>query len=43
MVRRIDDLCARTPDGALVLATLAWLGGAIDAARAERATTGAEG
>jgi DNA-binding MarR family transcriptional regulator len=43
MVRRIDDLCARTPDGALVLATLAWLGGAIDAARAERAATGAEG
>jgi DNA-binding MarR family transcriptional regulator len=43
MIRRIDDLCARTPDGALVLLTLSWLGGAIDAARAERAASGPEG
>jgi DNA-binding MarR family transcriptional regulator len=42
MVRRVDDLCARTPDGALVLATLSWLGDAIDEARAERAASGAE-
>ena len=42
MVRRVDDLCARTPDGALVLATLSWLGDAIDEARAEREASGAE-
>ncbi|PRZ42238.1 DNA-binding MarR family transcriptional regulator [Antricoccus suffuscus] len=36
MVRRLDLLCARTPDGAQVIQSLAWLGPAIDAAVAER-------
>lgn len=36
MVRRLDLLCARTPDGAQVMQSLAWLGPAIDQAVAER-------
>ncbi len=38
MVRRLDLLCARTPDGAQVMQSLAWLGPAIDEAVAERAS-----
>jgi DNA-binding MarR family transcriptional regulator len=37
MVRRMRELCARTPDAAQVLESLGWLGAAIDAAVAERA------
>jgi hypothetical protein len=43
MIRRIDDLCARTPDGARLVESLVWLGAAIDAARAERAAASPEG
>jgi DNA-binding MarR family transcriptional regulator len=38
MVERIDHLCARTPDAAGVLTSLASLGAALDAAAAERLT-----
>lgn len=38
MVRRLDLLCARTPNGAQVMQSLAWLGPAIDEAVAERAS-----
>jgi DNA-binding MarR family transcriptional regulator len=37
MIRRIDDLCARTPDGRQLTESLVWLGVAIDEAQAERA------
>jgi DNA-binding MarR family transcriptional regulator len=37
MVNRIDDLCARTPDGGQLLESLVWLGRAIDEAQAQRA------
>jgi DNA-binding MarR family transcriptional regulator len=37
MIRRIDDLSARTPDGAQLMESLAWLGTAIDEVQAERA------
>jgi len=37
MIRRIDDLCARTPDGTQLLESLAWLGAAIDDMQAQRA------
>jgi DNA-binding MarR family transcriptional regulator len=37
MIRRIDDLCARTPDGGQLMESLAWLGIAIDDMQAERA------
>jgi DNA-binding MarR family transcriptional regulator len=37
MVARIDDLCARTPDGAQLLESLVWLGAAIDQIQAQRA------
>jgi DNA-binding MarR family transcriptional regulator len=36
MVRRLDDLCTRTPDRARVIESLVWLGVAMDQARAER-------
>jgi DNA-binding MarR family transcriptional regulator len=36
MVIRIDDLCARTPDGAQLMQSLIWLGAAIDQAVADR-------
>ncbi len=36
MVTRIDDLCARTPDGAQLMESLVWLGDAIDEVVAER-------
>ncbi len=36
MVRRIEDLCARTPDGAQVQQSLAWIGLALDQMAAER-------
>jgi DNA-binding MarR family transcriptional regulator len=36
MVERIDDLCARTPDPAVVMRALVWLDGALDAALADR-------
>jgi DNA-binding MarR family transcriptional regulator len=37
MVRRIEDLCARTPDGAQVQQSLTWIGIALDQMAAERA------
>jgi len=37
MIRRIDDLRARTPDGAQVIESLVWLGMAIEDEQAERA------
>lgn len=37
MIRRIDDLCARTPDGDQLMESLVWLGTAIDDMQAERA------
>jgi DNA-binding MarR family transcriptional regulator len=37
MIRRIDDLCARTPDGRQLMESLAWLGAAIDDVHAQRA------
>jgi DNA-binding MarR family transcriptional regulator len=37
MISRIEDLCARTPDGAQLLESLVWLGAAIDETQAERA------
>jgi DNA-binding MarR family transcriptional regulator len=43
MVRRIDDLCGRTPDGALLRQSLVWLGAAIDESRAERTASEREG
>jgi DNA-binding MarR family transcriptional regulator len=36
MISRIDDLCARTPDGAQLLESLVWLGRAIDETQARR-------
>ncbi len=36
MVRQIDDLCARTPDGGQLLESLGWLGAAIDDVVADR-------
>jgi DNA-binding MarR family transcriptional regulator len=36
MVRRIEDLCARTPDPQRVLESLTWLEHALEEARAER-------
>jgi DNA-binding MarR family transcriptional regulator len=36
LLERIDDLCARTPDGDVLLDALVWLGTAMDARRAER-------
>jgi DNA-binding MarR family transcriptional regulator len=43
MIRRIDDLCARTPDGARLVQSLVWLGAAIDETRAERTANEREG
>jgi DNA-binding MarR family transcriptional regulator len=37
MIRRIDDLCARTPDGDQLMESLVWLGTAIDDMQAQRA------
>jgi DNA-binding MarR family transcriptional regulator len=37
MIRRIEDLCARTPDGPQLMESLAWLGQAIDQVQAQRA------
>jgi DNA-binding MarR family transcriptional regulator len=37
MIRRIDDLCGRTPDAAQLVQSLIWLGAAIDDAQAQRA------
>jgi DNA-binding MarR family transcriptional regulator len=37
MIRRIDDLCARTPDGDQLMESLVWLGSAIDDMQAKRA------
>jgi DNA-binding MarR family transcriptional regulator len=36
MTARLDELCARTPDGGRLLESLGWLGAAIDAAAADR-------
>ena len=36
MVRQIEDLCARTPDGAQVQQSLTWIGLALDQMAAER-------
>jgi DNA-binding MarR family transcriptional regulator len=36
MIRRIDDLCARTPDGDQLMESLVWLGSAIDDLQAQR-------
>jgi DNA-binding MarR family transcriptional regulator len=38
MIQRIEDLCARTPDGPRLMESLIWLGAAIDAVQAERAS-----
>jgi DNA-binding MarR family transcriptional regulator len=38
MVRRVDEMCARTPNGAQVRQALAWMGQAIDQMAAERRT-----
>ncbi len=43
MVRRLDDLCARTPDAAQVARSLAWLGGAVDQRLDERLAGGGAG
>jgi DNA-binding MarR family transcriptional regulator len=37
MIRRIDELCARTPDPGRLMESLVWLGAAIDDSRAQRA------
>jgi len=37
MVLRINDLCARTPDGPRLMESLIWLGDAIDDVQAQRA------
>ena len=37
MISRIDELCARTPDGGQLLESLSWLGAAIDETQAQRA------
>jgi DNA-binding MarR family transcriptional regulator len=37
MIRRIDELCARTPDPARLMESLVWLGAAIDDWQAQRA------
>ena len=37
MIRRIEDLCARTPDGDQLMESLVWLGAAIDDWQAQRA------
>jgi DNA-binding MarR family transcriptional regulator len=37
MIRRIEDLSARTPNGAQLMESLAWLGAAIDDMHAQRA------
>jgi DNA-binding MarR family transcriptional regulator len=39
MIRRVTDLCARTPDGARLMEALTWLGPAIDDSLSERAPT----
>ena len=36
MIRRIEDLCARTPDPAQLMQSLVWLGDAIDQVVADR-------
>ena len=36
MIRRINELCARTPDGGQLIESLVWLGAAIDQAVADR-------
>ncbi len=36
MIRRIEDLCSRTPDGRQLMDSLVWLGAAIDETQAER-------
>jgi DNA-binding MarR family transcriptional regulator len=36
MIRRIEDLSARTPDGRQLMDSLVWLGAAIDETQAER-------
>jgi DNA-binding MarR family transcriptional regulator len=38
MIRRIQDLSARTPDGSQLMESLAWLGAAIDDLHAQRAS-----
>jgi DNA-binding MarR family transcriptional regulator len=37
MIRRIDELCARTPDPDRLMESLVWLGAAIDDWQAQRA------
>jgi DNA-binding MarR family transcriptional regulator len=37
MIRRIDDLCGRTPDPHRLMESLVWLGAAIDDRQAQRA------
>lgn len=37
MIRRIEDLCGRSPDGRQLMDSLVWLGAAIDETQAERA------
>jgi DNA-binding MarR family transcriptional regulator len=37
MIRRIDDLCGRTPDPGRLMESLVWLGAAIDDWQAQRA------
>lgn len=40
MIRRIEDLCARTPDGRQLMTSLVWLGAAIDDLQAQRVAEG---
>jgi DNA-binding MarR family transcriptional regulator len=40
MIARIEELCARTPDGGQLLESLVWLGTAIDEIQAERTGPG---
>jgi DNA-binding MarR family transcriptional regulator len=37
MIGRIEDLCARTPDGPQLMESLVWLGAAVDEMQDERA------
>lgn len=43
MVSRINDLCARTPDGGQLIESLVWLGAALDSRRADRLAARREG
>jgi DNA-binding MarR family transcriptional regulator len=40
MIRRIDELCSRTPDGRRLMESLVWLGAALDEVAAGRLAAG---